>query len=52
VLPQSSRQRAHLDRACGSRSDGRLARARLYVEPAESGGAGIDAPVRKMFGRP
>jgi ketosteroid isomerase-like protein len=42
-----------LDRAgvivCGVR-DGRLAWARLYVEPVEQGGAGIDAAVRSMAG--
>jgi len=31
--------------------DGRLAWARLYVEPVESGGAGINAAVREMSGR-
>ena len=30
---------------------GRLAWARLYVEPVESGGEGIDAAVRDMSGR-
>jgi ketosteroid isomerase-like protein len=30
---------------------GRLAWARLYVEPVESGGEGIDAVVREMSGR-
>ena len=30
---------------------GRLAWARLYVEPVESGGEGIDAAVREMSGR-
>lgn len=30
---------------------GRLAWARLYVEPLESGGEGIDAAVREMSGR-
>jgi ketosteroid isomerase-like protein len=30
---------------------GRLAWARLYVEPVESGGEGIDAAVRQMSGR-
>jgi ketosteroid isomerase-like protein len=30
--------------------DGRLARARLYVEPVEAGGEGIDAAVREMSG--
>jgi ketosteroid isomerase-like protein len=34
---------------CGVR-DGRLAWARLYVEPVEQGGAGIDAAVRRMAG--
>jgi ketosteroid isomerase-like protein len=34
---------------CGVR-DGRLAWARLYVEPVEHGGAGIDAAVREMAG--
>jgi ketosteroid isomerase-like protein len=34
---------------CGVR-DGRLAWARLYVEPVEEGGAGIDAAVRDMAG--
>jgi ketosteroid isomerase-like protein len=34
---------------CGVR-DGRLRRARLYVEPVEQGGAGIDAAVRSMSG--
>ena len=34
---------------CGVR-DGRLARARLYVESVEQGGAGIDAAVRRMAG--
>jgi ketosteroid isomerase-like protein len=31
--------------------DGHLAWARLYVEPVESGGAGIDDAVRAMSGR-
>ena len=31
--------------------DGRLAWARLYVEPVESGGEGIDSAVRQMSGR-
>jgi len=31
--------------------DGRIARARLYVEPVERGGEGIDAAVREMSGR-
>jgi ketosteroid isomerase-like protein len=31
-------------------SDGRVAWARLYVEPVEQGGAGIDAAVRSMTG--
>jgi ketosteroid isomerase-like protein len=35
----------------GGVQDGRLAWARLYVEPGESGGAGIDAAVRAMSGR-
>ena len=35
---------------CGVQS-GRVAWARLYVEPVESGGEGIDAAVREMFGR-
>jgi ketosteroid isomerase-like protein len=35
----------------GGVQDGRLAWARLYVEPVESGGAGIDAAVRAMSGR-
>jgi ketosteroid isomerase-like protein len=35
---------------CGV-SDGKLAWARLYVEPVESGGKGIDAAVREMSGR-
>jgi ketosteroid isomerase-like protein len=35
---------------CGVR-DGKLAWARLYVEPVESAGAGIDAAVREMSGR-
>lgn len=35
----------------GGVSDGRLAWARLYVEPVESGGEGIDAAVRDMTGR-
>jgi ketosteroid isomerase-like protein len=30
--------------------DGRIAWARLYVEPVEQGGAGIDAAVRQMAG--
>ena len=34
---------------CGVR-DGRLIWARLYVEPVEQGGAGIDAAVRSMAG--
>jgi ketosteroid isomerase-like protein len=34
---------------CGIR-DGRLRWARLYVEPVEQGGAGIDAAVRQMSG--
>jgi ketosteroid isomerase-like protein len=34
---------------CGVR-DGRLQWARLYVEPVEQGGAGIDAAVRRMSG--
>ena len=34
---------------CGVR-DGRLRWARLYVEPVERGGAGIDAAVRHMSG--
>jgi ketosteroid isomerase-like protein len=34
---------------CGVR-DGRLSWARLYVEPVEQGGAGIDAAVRSMSG--
>jgi ketosteroid isomerase-like protein len=34
---------------CGVR-DGRLRWARLYVEPVERGGAGIDAAVRRMSG--
>jgi ketosteroid isomerase-like protein len=34
---------------CGLR-DGRLAWARLYVEPVEQGGAGIDAAVRDIAG--
>jgi ketosteroid isomerase-like protein len=34
---------------CGV-SDGRLRWARLYVEPVEHGGAGIDAAVRRMSG--
>lgn len=34
---------------CGVR-DGRMAWARLYVEPVEQGGAGIDAAVRRMAG--
>jgi ketosteroid isomerase-like protein len=36
---------------CGV-SDGRLAWARLYVEPVEEGGAGINAAVREMSGDP
>ena len=35
---------------CQLRGD-RLARARLYIEPVERGGAGIDAAVRRMVGR-
>jgi hypothetical protein len=35
---------------CGV-TDGRLAWARPYVEPVESGGEGIDAAVREMSGR-
>jgi ketosteroid isomerase-like protein len=35
---------------CGV-EDGRLAWARLYFEPVESGGEGIDAAVREMSGR-
>ena len=35
---------------CGLQG-GQLAWARLYVEPVESGGAGIDAAVREMSGR-
>ena len=31
-------------------SDGRVAWARLYVEPVEQGGAGIEAAVRSMAG--
>jgi ketosteroid isomerase-like protein len=31
--------------------DGIIARARLYIEPVERGGAGIDAAVRRMVGR-
>jgi ketosteroid isomerase-like protein len=34
---------------CGVR-DGRMSWARLYVEPVEQGGAGIDAAVRRMSG--
>jgi ketosteroid isomerase-like protein len=34
---------------CGVR-DGRMSWARLYVEPVERGGAGIDAAVRGMTG--
>ncbi len=34
---------------CGVR-DGRLRWARLYVEPVEQAGAGIDAAVREMSG--
>ena len=30
---------------------GRIAWARLYVEPVEQGGEGIDAAVREMSGR-
>jgi hypothetical protein len=36
---------------CGIR-EGRLGWARLYVEPVERGGAGIDAAVRDMAGDP
>jgi hypothetical protein len=32
--------------------DGRLRWARLYVEPVEQGGAGIDAAVRRISGDP
>jgi ketosteroid isomerase-like protein len=35
----------------GGVQDGRLAWARLYVEPVEPGGEGIDAAVREMSGR-
>ena len=35
---------------CGV-NDGALTWARLYVEPVESGGEGIDAAVREMSGR-
>ena len=35
----------------GGIQDGRLAWARLYIEPVESGGEGIDAVVREMSGR-
>jgi ketosteroid isomerase-like protein len=35
----------------GGVQDGRLAWARLYIEPVESGGEGIDAAVRDMSGR-
>jgi ketosteroid isomerase-like protein len=35
---------------CGVRA-GRIAWARLYVEPVEQGGTGIDAAVREMSGR-
>jgi hypothetical protein len=35
---------------CGIEA-GRLAWARLYIEPVESGGEGIDAVVREMSGR-
>jgi hypothetical protein len=34
----------------GGVRDGRLSWARLYVEPVEHGGAGIDAAVREMAG--
>ena len=34
---------------CGVR-DGRVAWARLYMEPVEQAGAGIDAAVRRMTG--
>jgi ketosteroid isomerase-like protein len=34
---------------CGVR-DGRMSWARLYVEPVEQAGAGIDAAVRRMAG--
>jgi ketosteroid isomerase-like protein len=34
----------------GGVRDGRLRWARLYVEPVERGGAGIDAAVRRMSG--
>jgi ketosteroid isomerase-like protein len=36
---------------CGVR-DGRLSWARLYVEPVEQAGTGIDAAVRRMAGDP
>lgn len=36
----------------GGVRDGRLSWARLYVEPVEQGGAGIDAAVRDMSGDP
>ena len=36
----------------GGVRDGRLRWARLYVEPVEQGGAGIDAAVRDMSGDP
>jgi ketosteroid isomerase-like protein len=36
----------------GGVRDGRLAWARLYVEPVEQGGAGIDAAVRDISGDP
>lgn len=32
-------------------NDGLIARARLYVEPVDPGGEGIDAAVREMSGR-
>jgi ketosteroid isomerase-like protein len=35
----------------GGVSDGMLTWARLYMEPVESGGQGIDAAVRSMSGR-
>jgi hypothetical protein len=35
----------------GGVREGRLAWARLYVEPVEAAGAGIDAAVREMSGR-
>jgi ketosteroid isomerase-like protein len=35
----------------GGVRDGRFAWARLYVEPVEAAGAGIDAAVREMSGR-